>query len=458
MNKHIESVYDTESESVYADAKSVPALRGLPGIGVALQLHRNAIEFFSDTVKRYGDRVELRVFGRHVLLLTNPADVNDVLIRKAADFGRSTEVKSLRPVFGDGIYSSEGERWRKQRRVVQPAFNHDRIVQYTSTMVERMTDRASKWRHGETLDVLKEMIAFTTDVICEVLFGQEQDSDVKAIANSVSGVFENLRAEILYLSLWQKLPFPRSRRWCRAVKTLDAAINNIIAERRSGSAEKEDLLGLLLRAKDENGEEISNEDAHDEVITMFVTGQETSAVALSWAIALLAQHSEFQEEAAAEIAQVTNGRDVMAEDYPRLKFLNAVVHETLRLYPPLWTIGRSTIRDTTLGGDLPVRSGTEVWIPIQQIHRDARWFPAPGRFNPYRWDEGIRKPKVGYFPFGGGPRRCVAQHFAMAELVLGLAVMLSQFRFRLAPEAKVEMDAWLTLRPRNGVPVVVSAR
>src|SRR6266849_4226172 len=177
-----------------------------------------------------------------------------------------------------------------------------------------------------------------------LIFGQEQSTDAKAIANSVSVVFENLRAELLYLSLWRKLPFPRSRRWDRAVKTLNTTIRTLIAKRRSGSPEGADLLGLLLAAKDENGEGISDEYAHDEVITMFVAGQETSAVALSWAIALLAQHPEFQEE---------------AEDYPRLRFLNAVVHETLRLYPPLWNLEHSAIQQTMVG-DLPIHAGTQV--------------------------------------------------------------------------------------------------
>ena len=437
--------------------KSVPVLRGLPGIGVAWYLHRNALGFFTETVERYGDRVELRVLGRRVLLLANPVDINDVLIENATDFGRSTEVKSLRPAFGDGIYSSEGERWRKQRRVVQPAFHHARIMQYSSAILERMLERTGEWRHGDKLDIFKEMTAFTRDVICEVIFGQDQGRYAGDIANSVSVVFENLRAEILYLSLWRSLPFPRSRRWNRAIRVLNTAINKTIAERRSSRSNGEDLLGLLLSAKDDKGRGISDEHVHDEVITMLVTGQETAAVALSWTIALLAQYPEFQEQAAAEIAQVTNGREVMAGDYSHLTLLNAVVQEALRLYPPLWTIGRLTMRDTTLG-TLHVRSGTEVWIPIYQIHRDVRWFSEPERFDPYRWKDGVRGPKFAYFPFGGGLRGCVAQHFAMAELVLGLAVMLSRFRFRLEPGAKMEMDAWLTLRPKNGVPVVVSAR
>ena len=453
MNVYRESVHDRAS--IRPDSKSVPVIRGFPGLGVARQLRRNALQFFSETVKRYGDRVELRVLGRRILLLTHPADVNDVL--NAADFGRSPEVKSLRRLFGDGIYSSEGERWRKQRRAVQPAFRLNRVMRCTPMMVEHMTERVAQWRPSETLDVLQEMIGFTSDVICELIFGKEQSSDAKAIAKSVSVIFETIRTEILYLWLWRKLPFPRSRRWNQAIKSFHAAASNIIAERRASSPDGEDLLGMLLRAKDENDWGMSDEYIHDEVITMFVTGQETSAIALSWAIALCAQHTEVQEEAAAEIAQVTKGREVTADDYSSLKFLNAIVHETLRLYPPLWTIGRSAIRDTKLG-ELQVHARTEVWIPIREIHRDARWFPQPERFAPARWSDSVRQSMVGYFPFGGGMRSCIAQHFAMAELVLGLAVMLSRFRFRFEPRAKTEADAWLTLRPKNGVRVIVSPR
>lgn len=453
MNRDFEPVHGA---SIGADAKSVPVVRGLPGIGVALHLRRNPLDFFSEVVRRYGDRVEIRVLGRRILLLTNPADVHDVLVRNAADFGRSTEVESLRPVFGDGIYSSEGERWRKQKKALQPAFHHERMMKYTSIIVERMKERVTKWRHADRLDAFKEMTGFTRDVISEVVFGEEAIRDANAITNSVSVVFD-LRTEVLYLSLWRRFPCPRSRRWNRAMTILHSAINKMIVDRRSASEERDDLLGLLLRAKDENDEEITDHDIHDEVMTMFLTGQEPSAVAFSWAIALLARQPESQEEAAAEIAEVTNGREVTAEDYPRLKFLSGVVHETLRLYPPLWTIGRKTICDTTVG-DLQVRLGTEVWIPIFQIHRDARWFSEPERFNPHRWNDSVQRPKFGYSPFGGGLRCCFAQHFVMAELVLGLAVMLSRFRFRPEPGAKVEMDAWLTLRPKNGVPVVVSAR
>ena len=440
-----------------ADDGSVRVLRGLAGIGVALQLHRNALEFLAETVEQCGDRVELRVLGRRVLVLSNPRDVETVLVSKAADFGRPRAVKNLRPMFGDGIYSSEGERWRKQRQVLQAEFHHDGILKYSSIIVRHMAERVRSWRYGQEMNAFGEMTEFTADLMCEVIFGRKRSRHAKAVPESVSTIFENLRDEVLYLSLWRKLPFPRSRRWKRAIKTLNTAINSIIAERRLGGGENGDLLDLLLGVRDENGEGMSDEYVHNEVVTMFVAGQETSAVSLSWAIALLAQHSGLQEEAAAEIAHVTSGREVTAEDYPRLRLLHAIVYETLRLYPPLWTVGRNTIRDTVVG-NLPVCAGTQIWIPIRQIHRNARWFPQPDRFNPYRWRDGLRGPQFSYLPFGAGSRKCVARHFAMAELVLGLATMLARFRFQPVPGTKLEMGAWLTLRPKNGVPVVVLAR
>ncbi len=444
------------TESVAIDAGQVPVLSGLPIVGVAPQLHKNAMQYLSDTVSRYGHRVKLRVFGRQVLLLSDPADLEVVFLYKEVDFGKSAEVRKLRPVFGDGLYSSEGERWRRQRRVIQPEFNHDQVLKHSAKVVELMKEASSKWRDGETRDMFPDMLNFTTNSICKVLFGELQGEDVKTTANCSALVFENLRSEVLYLSLWRKLPLPRSRRWNHAVETLDRTIYRIIAQRRRENRRSEDLLGALIGTTYENGEPMPDDLVHDEVITMFLAGQETSAVALSWAIALLAEHPKIQEEAAAEVASVTNGREVKAEDYPRLKFIHYVVQETLRLYPPLWSLGRIAVRDTMIR-DLHVRTGTDIWVPVREIHRDPQWFSDPHRFDPYRWNTATQRPKYSYFPFGGGPRSCVAQHFSMAELILGLAVVLSRFRLEVAPGSQIEPEAWLTLRPRNGVLVKLSS-
>ena len=189
---------------------------------------------------------------------------------------------------------------------------------------------------------------------------------------------------------------------------------------------------------------------------MFLAGQETSALALSWAAYLLAVHPNVQEEAVREVAQITGNRGLNPGDYPALRLVGMIIQEALRLYPPVWSLGRDTVRDTIVNG-LLIRAGTRIWICTRQIQRDARWFSDPEEFNPHRWAEKVNRPKFSYFPFGGGPRMCIGHHFATTEAVLGLAAVLSRFRFSLAPEARIQTEAWMTLRPRHGIHVRIAS-
>jgi cytochrome P450 len=434
----------------------VPVLRGLPFLGVALPIHRDAIGFFTRAFQRYGDRVELRVLGKRVLLLSDPADVEAVLVNDRDSYGRSTEVRNLRPIFGDGLLSSEGDLWRKQRRLIQPAFSHERILQYSAVMLASMERQISGWRVGEVREICRDMAAYTRDVICNTMFGQQPSADAETIARLVTIVFREVRAEILYLSVWQNLPLPRSIRWSRAVRALGKAITRMIDERRRAGELGSDLLGLLLSAQGDDGSEMSSKQVQDEVLTMFLAGQETSALALSWAVYLLAVHPNVQEDAVREVARITGNRGLNPGDYPALRLVGMIIQEALRLYPPVWSLGRDTVRDTIVNG-LLIRAGTRIWICTRQIQRDARWFSDPEEFNPHRWAEKVNRPKFSYFPFGGGPRMCIGHHFATTEAVLGLAAVLSRFRFSLAPEARIQTEAWMTLRPRHGIHVRIAS-
>ena len=289
------------------------------------------------------------------------------------------------------------------------------------------------------------------------MFGQQPNADAETVARLVAIVFREVRAEILYLSAWQKLPLPRSIRWRRAVRALSKTIARMIDERRRAGEPGSDLLGLLLSAQGDDGSQMSSQQVQDEVLTMFLAGQETSALALSWAIYLLAIHPNVQEEAAIEVAQITGNRGLNPGDYPALRFVGMIIQEALRLYPPVWSLGRDTVRDTVVNG-LLIRHGTHIWICTRQIQRDARWFSEPEEFNPHRWAEKVTRPKFSYLPFGGGPRMCIGHHFATIEAVLGLAAMLSRFRFSLAPEAKIQTEAWMTLRPKHGIHVRIEYR
>lgn len=436
---------------------SCATVDGLPFLGALLPLWHDALGFFTRTLRQYGDRVRLRVLGQKVLLLAHPADMEAVLVNDRESYGRSAEVRNLRPIFGDGLLASDGELWRRQRRLIQPKFSHSTVREYADVMVECITAQIAHWQSGEVRDLKLEMMTFTRDVVCRALFGREPSADAQSIAEAVTIVFGDLRTQILYLPVWRHLPLSRSRRWNRAVGVLNRTIQNMIAERRRSGEAYTDLLGLLISARDEDGNIMSDQQIHDEVLTMFLAGHETSAVLLSWAVVLLIIHPEIQEAAAAEVHAVLDKERLRADRLPQLRLLNAIVQETLRLYPPVWSLGRSVVQDTTLGG-LSVTRGTHVWLCIYALHHDERWHPEPERFHPQRWlDQGTQK-RFSFLPFGAGPRMCIGQHFAMTEAVLGLAAMLARFRLLPTEESVPKMEAWVTLRPRGEVGVRLERR
>jgi cytochrome P450 len=436
---------------------SFASVAGLPFLGVLLPLQRDALVFFTRTLKQHGDRVEFRVLGKRVLLLSHPDDMEAVLVNNSDSYGRSDEVRNLRPVFGDGLLTSEGELWRKQRRLIQPKFSNATMQQYANVMVECIGAQIARWQPGEVRDMKVEMMRFTGDVVCQTLFGREPSADAKTIANAVTAIFGELRAEILYLPLWRRLPFPRSMRWNRAVGVLNHAMQHMIAARRRSGETRADLLGLLIDACDEDGSTMTDQQIHDEVMTMFLAGHETSAVLLSWAVVLLAIHPEIQEAAATEVDAVLDGEPLRSDHLPQLRLVNAIVQETLRLYPAVWSIGRNVVRDTTLGG-LPVASGTHVWLCTYALHHNERWFPEPERFYPQRWLDGTARKRFTFLPFGAGPRMCIGQHFATTEALLGLAAILQRFRLFATEKRMPKMEAWVTLRPRGRVRIQMERR
>ena len=430
---------------------------GLPFLGSLFPIRRNARGFFSRMLREHGDRVQLRVLGRKVILLCHPDDIEEVLVRDRDSFGRSAEIRRLRPIFGNGLLASDGAFWRRQRNIVQPTFQHNAMTDYASIMLECISKQLSEWRTGEVRDIHADMMRYTRETICSVLFGSEFAANNLEITNAVSLVFGDLRAEILYLPIWRRLPFARSIRWNRAVKLLNRSIRAIIGERRNCAEAGNDLLGSLLSAHDSDGYNMSDEQLHDEILTLFLAGHETAALSLTWAAYLLATHPEIQEQAAEEVFTVTAGGDVRAGHYPHLRFVTALVKEALRLYPPVWSLGRVATKDSALGS-LPVVKGTDLWLCLHRVHRDPRWYPEPERFRPERWLGNQVQRRFTYVPFGIGPRVCVGQHFAMAETVLGLASMLRRFSFSPTSSVPAEVNAWISLRPKKSIELRLQQR
>jgi cytochrome P450 len=444
---------------VGADVVATELVRvdGLPFLGALFPIRRNALEFFSRMLREHGDRVQLRVLGKKVILLCHPDDIEAVLVRDRDSFGRSAEIRRLRPIFGNGLIASDGAFWRRQRNIVQPSFQHSAMSGYASIMLKCISKQLSEWRFGEVRDIHADMMQYTRETICSVLFGDELATNNLEITDAVSVVFGDLRSEILYLPIWRRLPFARSIRWNRAVKRLNRSIGTIIGERRGCAQAGNDLLGSLLSAHDSDGYTMSDEQLHDEILTFFLAGHETAALSLTWAAYLLATHPQTQEQAAEEVFTVTGGGNVRAEHYPHLRFVTAVAKEALRLYPPVWSLGRAATKDSALGF-LPIVKGTDLWLCLHRLHRDPRWYPEPEQFRPERWLGNQVQRRFTYAPFGIGPRVCVGQHFAMAETVLGLASMLRQFRFSPTSSVPAEVNAWISLRPRKRIELRLQQR
>jgi cytochrome P450 len=304
------------------------------------------------------------------------------------------------------------------------------------------------------------MMAITLEIAAQTLFGAEAATDAEEVRHALDHLQQNFVIRFNSLVPWPLwLPTPSNLNMRRAVRRLDAVLYRFIAERRRSGQHKNDLLSLLLHAQDEDGSRMTDRQVRDEAMTLFLAGHETTALALSWTWFLLAQHADAEERLAEEVRRVLGDRLPTLDDVPCLTWTEAVALEGMRLYPPAYVIGREALEDTAIRG-FQVRRRTTVLMSQWVVQRDPRFFAHPLEFRPQRWrDEAIKQlPKFAYFPFGGGPRLCVGNTFAMMELVLVLATIAQRFRFTLAPGHDVTPTATFTLRPANGIPAIIMPR
>jgi cytochrome P450 len=432
-----------------APPTSFSEVKGLPVLGSLLPITRDALQFFTRSLEEHGDRVYLRVPGRPILLLCHPQDIEQVLVRDSQAYGRSAEILKLRSIFGRGLLASDGDLWRRQRALIQPSFQPSALAKYCSTMLSTIRDQVATWRDGDTLDIHAEMLKYTRNTICRVLFGPQFALLRSDLADAVTTIFGDLRSEVLYLPVWRRLPTERSRKWNHAVSILNAEIRRIIVDRRQRGGDDDDLLGSLIRARDPQGEPMSDQQIHDEILTFFLAGHETTALSLTWAFYLLARHDDSQQPLRDEARKMLSRADYRAEEYTGLRQIGAALKETLRLYPPVWSTGRRVTADTSLDGH-SLAKGLDIWICLHRLHRDPRWYAEPHRFDPARWSQQPKQPFT-YLPFGLGARVCIGRNFATAESVLGLAAVLDQFRIELASSDEINPSAWITLRPSRSI-------
>ncbi|MBL9129189.1 MAG: cytochrome P450 [Verrucomicrobiales bacterium] len=435
-------------------ANGAPA-RGPAGhwfFGNAREVAGDPLRFYAEGASTFGDLYPIRILNHRCLVACGPEPIEEVLLKDAKNYRKHFVVRFLMPVFGNGLFTSEGEFWRKQRKLVQPAFLRARIARFGQTMVAYAEDATRRWTPGETRDIHADFAQLTLLIACKTLFDADVAGDALEVAEALTHLQDATTARIE-----QKLPLPnwvptRARRHLDAtIRTLDRIVYRIIDERRRSQVDREDLLSLLLGLRDDEGGAMSDRQLRDEVVTLFIGGFETTSIALSWALHVLATHPDIDRRLHEELVRELGDRTVVVEDLPKLTYLEAFLKESLRLYPPAWAIGREAVENTTICGH-PVRAGVSVIIPIFQVHRDERWYPEPDRFRPERWlgDAPKSLPKMAWIPFGGGPRSCIGDGFAKMEMSLILATWLRRFRFEPGATAPVMQPAFL-LRPRNGV-------
>lgn len=440
-----------------------PGPKGLPIVGVAFELRRDPLGLLRRLAREYGDIVSLRVPLGTRILLNRPDWIEQMLVVQQAKFHKSTLTKQVTErMLGQGLLISEGELWRRQRRLAQPAFHRSRINEYGTTMVEIAKAHVHDWRAGEERDIAHEMTAMTLDIAVRTLFGTTLPGEAQKVGRAMTFLMRHqlgrMRSPFRLPANW---PTPRNRRADREFEVLDSLVYRIIEERRKqgDSNHSGDLLSLLMAAMDEDGSQMTPQQLRDETMTLFLAGHETTALTLAWTWYLLSQNASAETRLQEELRNVLGGRAPEVADLARLPYLHVVVNEVLRLYPPAYLLARTSIAPCNIGGyDIPV--GTTVLTSQWVMHRDARYFEEPDAFRPERWLDGLadRLPAGVYLPFGDGPRRCIGQGFALLEAALVIGTLAQRFQFRLVPGHPVVPEPLVTLRPRDGIRMTIQAR
>jgi cytochrome P450 len=432
--------------------------KGPPVLGQLLAFRRDPLEFLTRIAREYpGDIVRFRPGPRDSYLVKNPDLVKEILVTRQHDFSKSRGLEWAKLFLGEGLLTSEGEFHTRQRRLAQPAFHRQRIGAYAEDMVRRTVDARDRWSAGQVLDVDGEMMRLTLAVVSSTLFGTDvaaSADEVREDLAAIIGLFP--RFSLPLFGLIQKLPLPSNVRFNRAVARLDALVYGIIAQRQRDPADRGDLLSMLLLARDEEGGgRMSERQLRDEVITLLLAGHETTSNALTWTWYLLSQNQEADARWREELRRVLGDRPATSEDLPALRYTEMVLAESMRLFPPAWGMGRRALRDLTVGG-FPIRKGSVLALSPYIVHRDARLWPDPLRFDPERFtaEAKAERPRFAYFPFGAGARSCIGEPFAWMEGVLLLATIGQRWRLRLLPGHPVEPKALMTLRPRYGMKMV----
>jgi cytochrome P450 len=437
---------------------------------------RSPVEFLT-RLAHLGDVTSFRLGPQQAYFLNDPELIRDLLVVNAHKFMKGRALQRAKKLLGEGLLTSEGEAHLRQRRMIQPAFHRARIAEYALSMTEFAEKMSDSWCDGEVRDIDREMMHLTLQIVAKTLFSADVEDEADEIGAAMTSIVELFNYLLLPFSEWlEKLPLPQSKRFARSRDTLNSVIYGIIDERRRSGEDTGDLLSMLLTAQDESdGTGMTDEQIRDEVMTLFLAGHETTANAMTWTWYLLSQNPEKEAKLHEELDTVlssigdtinssavvtasTNSRAQelrmpAIDDIPNLRYTEAVIAESMRLFPPAWGIGRLSLEEHRFGGyEIPKRSLILVSPYVTQ--RDPQFWENAAEFIPERW-ETLSIKEAGqrniYFPFGGGVRRCIGESFAWTEGILLLATLARKWKLRLAPDQEIALQPLITLRPRFGM-------
>ena len=432
-----------------------PGPKGRPLVGNLLAYSRDPLGFLTRCAREYGDVVRLGFPGPPAYLISHPEGVESVLVKNNKNFVRDRYTRAELSLLGNGLLVNEGDSWRRQRRLAQPAFHRRRVEAFGETMVSFTERLLDGWRDGETLDVHAEMMRLTLEIVAKTLFDADISGEAEGVGRAMGVIMAHSSDQgnnVFLRMLPDSIPTPGNLAYRRAIRRLDAMVYALVEERRRSGTDTGDLISMLLHAEDEDGRVMSDRQLRDEAMTIILAGHETTAIALSWTWYLLGRHPEVEARLVAELGKVLGGRPPTIEDLPRLRYADAVLKESMRLYRPAWAVGREALADCEIGG-YHVPAGTQMFISQYVIQRDCRFFDRPETFDPDRWIDGRTEglAPYAYFPFGGGPRLCIGSGFAKMEAALLLGAVAQRFGLELVSGRPPVAQPSITLRPKDGI-------
>lgn len=451
--------------------KTPPVLQGPWPVGSITYFARNPLTFFQTFTPKYEGLFEVTSLFfkvstdfKRMMIVSDPDMAKHILQENNRNYRKSFGYEVLRLLLGNGLVTSEGDFWRTQRRLMQPAFHRDRLAAFSKIMTDECTVLINKWKalpDKTVVNLSHDLMEMTLAIICKAMFSTDVAEAVEVVNREFNVANEKLVHRMMQpfrIPLW--VPTPGNMRESYAYSELKKIVNTVIAKRRKSTERYDDLMAMLMEMKDEDtGEMMSDEQIRDEVVTIFLAGHETTSVALTWLFHCLDENPEAEAKLLHEEKAVLNGRTPLLEDLRQLEYTRMVIEEAMRMYPPVWAVGRHTLEDDVLGGYL-LPKGTNCLISIHSIHHNPKYWPEPEKFIPERFTKQNSKDRHRfiYFPFGGGPRLCIGNNFALMEMQLAVPMIVQHFKLHKPKGFKFELDPLITMRPKPEMRMLVNRR